>query len=149
MYSPFPVVWIGASCFWRVLLLYSPFLVVWIGTSCFRRVLLLYSPFLVVWIGASCFWRVLLLYSPFLVVWIGASCSLGFASLVRALPSHSQQGSALHPRGGPDPLDSHARIRSLVGRFALSFLFSFFFFLFSFIFFYFLLIFLRRVIKLL
>ena len=30
-------------------------------------------------------------------------------------------GSALDPPGGPDPLDSHARIRSLIRRCALSF----------------------------
>ena len=40
-----------------------------------------------------------------------------------------RKGPALDPRGGPDPLDSHARIRSLVGRFALAFFFFVFLFL--------------------
>ena len=62
-------------------------------------------------------------YSPILVLGLSSFRSFGYASLVGLCPT-PQQGAALHPRGGPVPLDSRARIRSLI---ALRF---FFFFLF-------------------
>ena len=51
--------------------------------------------------------------------------SFGYASLVRTLPSLSRKGAALDPPGGLVPLDSHARIRSLIMRCAVLFSFLF------------------------
>ena len=50
------------------------------------------------------------------LICVAARCSDGlcpcfFAFQAKKLP---RKGSALDPPGGPDPLDSHARIRSLV-----------------------------------
>ncbi len=64
------------------------------------------------------------LYSPDPVANPSAFCSFGYASLVGTLSPLPCKGAALDPRGGPVPLDSHARIRSLIMRCAMLFSFS-------------------------
>ena len=63
-------------------------------------------------------------YSPDCLLNRSSFRSFGYASLVRTLPSLSRKGAALDPPGGLVPLDSHARIRSLI---ALRFFFFFIF----------------------